>query len=665
MRASAVQTVAPSLERARFEELMAPGVTSISAEELARLPVVGDRDIVRAATLLPGVAARNDFSSGFNVRGGEADQNLVLLDGIPIYNPFHLGGLFGTFIDAAVRRVDVYTGAFPAEYGGRLSSVLDVRSAADLRPGIHATSDASLLSSSTRLSGATGSGRVSWSLAGRRTYADHLVRAVVGSNDFPYRFDDAQAHGTLQLPRGGALSLTAYLGRDDLNTVEGSRSGLVPGSGGSAVAFDWSNEAIGTELIQPIGATGRIEQRVSLSGFGTHFGIPAESLALAQQLRDVRVSGRAALGLGAQVVSIGYDLSRLRSTYRERLRRDANGAILAADPTGDGDTSTFQAATSGALYAEDSWKPSDRVQVRAGLRGEQAGGWAGVSPRLSARLFLSPDFALTAAAGRYRQWVRAIRNEDLPIRLFDLWVTSDSGVPVSSSTHLVLGVEHWLGASRFVRIEGYGKQFDRLLEQSSTIDPRIRPALLRQFGGTSYGIDVYARQLERAGVSGWLAYSYGVSRRSFEGMTYFPAHDRRHNATLALSWTPTSQYTLGAHVAVASGTPYTGWAGYMQRWHYDPVTSQWTLTAPAGVEDNVVRGPRNGDRLPTYSRIDVSAERLFRVGRALVRPHVSVVNVLNHENVLLYSLDAAQAPPVVRRYVQFPLLPSIGVRAEF
>src|SRR5262245_28975657 len=153
-----VETIARSAAREQFDEVAGPSTVSIGSSDLARLPAVGDRDIVRAASLLPGVAARNDFSAGLNVRGGDADQNLVMLDGIPIYNPFHLGGLFGTFIDPAVRDIDVFTGEFPAQFGGRLSSLLDVRSAADSRPGVHGTSDMSLLSSAVRVSGATDGG---------------------------------------------------------------------------------------------------------------------------------------------------------------------------------------------------------------------------------------------------------------------------------------------------------------------------------------------------------------------------------------------------------------------------------------------------------------------------------------------------------------------------
>ena len=663
-----MQTFARSTERERFDDLRVPGVVSVGTADLSLLPVIGDGDIVRAASLLPGVSARNDFSAGLNVRGGEADQNLVLLDGIPIYNPFHLGGLFGTFIDAGVRQIDVFTGAFPAQYGGRLSSVLDVKSVEDPRPGLRTTADVSLLSSSVMINGATGDGRIfRGSVAGRRTYADRLVNAVVGSNDFPYHFQDLQLHGLATIPHGGTLALTAYAGLDELLAASGIQSALLPESGADSMAFDWSNRAVGILLTQPIGQHAMFQQRLSLSGFSTHFDVPARS-HWCWRSSSANCASPATIQIAARAHSLtaGYDLSRYRTVYRERMSV-YQGWAFDGDAASDADTTNRQSTSAAALFVEDMWRPNSRLQLRPGLRAEwvPAAGWSGISPRMSARYFVSKDLALTVAAGRYTQWMRAIRNEDLPVRVFDLWVPSDSSVPVSSSTHLVLGVERWFGSSRFLRLEAYGKSYQRLLEQASTIDPRIRPSALRQFDGHSYGVDFYARQLERRGFSGWLSYSYGVSTREFQGERYFPAHDRRHNANLAMSWAPAKNFTLGAHLAVASGNPYTGWAGYMQRWQYDPVTSQWTLGAAANDDDNVVRGQRNGDRLPLYSRFDLSAERRFRIGRAIVRPHLSIVNVFNHENVFLYTLDEAHNPPRVRAFTQFPLLPSLGVRAEF
>src|SRR6185295_14102628 len=167
-----VKVAARSVDQELFETRPSVGTIAMSAAAMAAAPKLGEPDVVRVVQLLAGVQARNDFNTGLNVRGGEADQNLILLDGHPIYNPFHLGGLFSTFMDATVGGIELMTAAFPARYGGRLSSVLDVRSLDDARPGVHASADLSVLGATGRLAGAFGGGKGTWSVAGRRTYAD-------------------------------------------------------------------------------------------------------------------------------------------------------------------------------------------------------------------------------------------------------------------------------------------------------------------------------------------------------------------------------------------------------------------------------------------------------------------------------------------------------------
>src|SRR5690348_10336657 len=167
-----VHTEAPRTERRLFETAPNVSVLSVTARDLGRAPrFFAEADVLRALQLMPGVEARNDYNAGMNVRGGEADQNLILLDGYPVYNPFHFGGLFGTFIDPTIARVDMRTGGFPAQFGGRLSSVLNVRSTEDDRRGLHGTTEVSLVASTLSLGGALGAGG-SWLVAGRRTHAD-------------------------------------------------------------------------------------------------------------------------------------------------------------------------------------------------------------------------------------------------------------------------------------------------------------------------------------------------------------------------------------------------------------------------------------------------------------------------------------------------------------
>jgi hypothetical protein len=672
-----VRTVAKSPERLRFEEQVTPSVVSISGAEVRRVPAIGEADVLRSVALLPGVVARNDFSAGFNVRGGEADQNLVLLDGIPIYNPFHLGGLFGTFIDKAVSGVDVLTGAFPSRYGGRLSSVLDVRSLEETRAGAHGTAEVSLLSSSVFAGGGAAQGKLSWNFAMRRTYADKVVEWIRGKNEFPYHFQDAQLRSRLLLPRGGTLGLTAYAGKDLLYHVDESAS-TTPIPGGpfdpiedddETVTFDWGNRVVGLTLDQPLGARTALSQRLAFTRFATHFDLPSEKVYLAQSVSEVLLAGSLTHARDHHTLGAGYEASTYRTSYREQLTvtRGDDDEVSFPDPLAtDGDTTMRQRPAMGAVFAEDVWKPSDRWLVRGGLRGEYIAGarWLGISPRVSVKYFVSPQLAITAAGGRYTQWMRAMRNEDLPLRVFDLWLGSDETIPVSTSNQVVLGAERWLSGSRFLRVEGYGKTYDGLSEPASTVDPRIRPSLLRYYDGRSYGVDVYLRQLERNGFSGWVAYSYGVTTRERDGAAYWPAHDRRHNANVVAGWArPESRWALGTHLGVATGTPYTGWAGVMNRYRYDPIRNAWG--GPRSDGEETVRGVRNGERFPFYWRLDLSAERRFDIGGATLRPYLNIVNAFNRKNVFLYTLDVDVDPPLVKGASQFPLLPSFGMRVEW
>ena len=679
-----VRTVAKSPERVRFEEQTTPSVVSISGAEVRRVPAIGESDVLRSVALLPGVVARNDFSAGFNVRGGEADQNLVLLDGIPIYNPFHLGGLFGTFIDKAVTGVDVLTGAFPARYGGRLSSVLDVKSLEETRGGMHGAAELSLLSSSLFSGGSLGKGKLSWNVAVRRTYADKVVLWLRGNNDFPYHFQDAQLRARLLLPGGGTLGLTTYAGKDLLYHEEepdqgssivfpdGTTSPFEPDDDDDqTITFDWGNRVVGLTLEQPLGTRTTLSQRLAFTRFATHFDLPTESVYLAQSVAEAQLAGSITQVRDRHTLSAGYEAALYRTSYREQLQLSGGGNddedVEFPDPLAtDGDTTMRQDPAMASVFAEDVWKPNEKWILRGGLRGEYVSGanWLGLSPRVSVKYFVSPTLAMTVAGGRYAQWMRAMRNEDLPLRIFDLWIASDETVPVSTSNHLVFGVEKWLSDRRFLRVETYGKTYDKLAEPASTVDPRIRASLLRYYDGRSYGLDVYLRQLERNGFSGWIAYSYGVTTRERNNVSYWPGHDRRHNANVVAGYAPSeSRWSLGSHLGVATGTPYTGWAGIMNRYRYDPVRNVWG--GPRTDGDETVSGPRNAERFPLYWRLDLSAERRFDVGGMTLRPYLNVVNVFNRKNVFLYTLEANNDPPLIKGASQFPLIPSIGLRMEW
>lgn len=670
-------------ERARFEQQPEVGQVTITGRALRALPAIGEPDVLRTAQLMAGVVARNDFSAGYNVRGGESDQNLVLLDGIPVYNPFHLGGLFGTFVDQAVAAVDLSVGGFPAEYGGRLSSVLDVRPKAEERRGVHGAAQVSLVSTSGAVGGALGTAadggaRTSWNVAARRTYLDALVGAL-SDRTLPYHFQDAQAHVTQRLGGGGTLALTAYAGSDAL---DGSfaQFGDSARAGGGDFAFTWGNALAGLTWRQPLAGLARrvggadsaqLVQRASVTRFSTTLDLGEGTVRFVNDVTEARASGQlsvtGAWG-GRHTPRVGYEGSRIAVAY------DAGSDASASELF-----TLRQQPTVLAAYVDDTWRVHPRLLARVGARLEGVTGarWGALSPRASVRWFATPDLAITLAGGQYTQAVHAVRNEDAPVRIFDFWVGSDRWVRPSRATHLVLGAERWTGALAFARVEAWHKGFADVPEPNNGDDPSVRGDEFNRLRGRAYGVDVMLRRLEGSRVAGWVAYGYAVSTREPSGASpgatglsflrtgsFWPAQDRRHTLNVVGTWRAGRAWVTSARFGFGSGTPFTDIEGQLVRRVYDGMRNTWD-TGTRTRDPEAVGGPRNGSRYPVFHRLDLGLSRSFQRGATTWTPSLSLVNAYNRQNTFVYTFDYAAQPPTRQAVSQFPLLPSIGLAVEF
>jgi hypothetical protein len=651
---SAVRTDARQADVEIF--LTKPNISTLAmgAAAMAGVPSVGEPDLVRIVQLLPGVAARNDFNTGLNVRGGEADQNLILLDGYPIYNPFHLGGLFSTFMDATVGGIELMTGAFPARFGGRLSSVLDVRSADDVRPGVHTTADISALGATGRLAGSFGGGNGTWSVAGRRTYADAVTSAFT-NNIFPYHFTDFNGRATYALSNGVRLAVTAYGGRDvlDANLAEFESDSTLSKTNRGQWAFDWGNRVLGATVTKDFGEHTTIEQRISTSGFSTLLDLGDGAFAQRSEIRDIRLGGSFSTRGEAHDRSIGYEVAAQRIRY-------ASGSLQ----TGANDFDFTQRPQTAAAWVDDMWRLSSRWLVESGLRAEALSGrnWAALSPRLSVKYFATPELALTAGAGRVTQTMHSLAG-DGPLRYFDIWLSSDEFTPVATAWHYVAGAERRVQEAGSVRIEGYVKRYDRVLEANRSEDPQIRGDEFLSATGLAYGADMIARWQPRTGAAGWITYSYGVSSRRRGVLTWAPGNDRRHDLNVVGTW-HLAKYRLGARFGYATGTPYTPIIGGITRRVYDPSLDRWGTGEPEILIESL-GGAHNSERFPANHRLDFDISREFQRGGATISPYVSVANAYNAKNVFVYLYKYSTDQPTRRAISQFPILPSAGVRVAF
>ncbi len=664
------------LERARFET--DPGVTArvIRGETLKSLPGLAEADVMRAIEVLPGVVSTSDFSSAFNVRGGSADQNLILLDGFPIFNPFHLGGLFSVFNSDAISRAELLAGGFGAEYGGRVSSVLTVESGGGSGEGLEVAGGVSMLAARMlvrsplpeRFARALGAERGSWMISARRSYFDQLLRPIV---DFPYHLTDLQGRAELGLRGGGSLLLTAYTGADVLDL---SRFDLPEEDSTEVlrVKWNWGNRVVGLRWRQPLASTWLVETRVGHSRFsdqlsfvdfdGVRFGSRIEQTSAHLDITH-DLGGGAAFSMGLSGENLGYD----------------NLAEAGGTPFIDADDSGALAAAYATLRGE----PFDRWLMEAGVRVD---GWSAsedvfsfVSPRFAVKRFLGSerDAAIKIAAGRYVQFLHSMRDESLPVSN-DLWIVAGGGVPAVVSDQVQAGVERYWGDDWSASLEAYYRRFDGVTEVNLAADPNDPTDDVLAGRGRSAGVDLLLRRNSGA-ITGWTTLSFLRAERTLPDpaargwndvapeVTFPPVFDRRVDVDLVLQYNAPRDIELGLRWNFGSPLPYTRPVAQYYAWQYSPLDRRYRPRDRSDEEIPVYvqLGRRNAERYPAYHRLDVTVRRTFERSWGEWTPYLQVLNVYNRRNVLWYFYNYDRSPPVRSGLSMFPVLPALGVEISF
>jgi hypothetical protein len=664
-----------SRARARFETESGITVRELAGEDIRALPGLAEADPVRAIEILPGVVAPTDVSAAFHVRGGSSDQNLVLLDGFPIFNPFHLGGIFSVFNADMVERVELASGGFPAAYGGRVSSVLSIES----DPGdgeLAVDGGISLLAARATVGGGLPEGArdrlglasARWRVSARRSYIDQLVRPVT---ELPYHIQDFQ--GILEgWTRGGSRwTVSAYSGADvlDLGRIDVDDFPL-------RIDWRWGNRMTGVRWLRALDGGSRLDARFGHSRFDTEL--------LFTDFDDAYFASRidqVTLGAGGTVpIGGGWELRAGGSAdhYRWANLAETGGTVFGEDSA---------RGWNPALYLQAAWRQPGAWSVDAGLRVE---GWSGggvqvfePTPRLAVRRFVAGgDMALKASVGRYVQFVHSVRDEEVPLGI-DFWVTTGEFLPHVVSDQLQVGLEGFLGEGWYLSADAYLRGFEGVVTQNPANDPNDPADVYIAGKGTAWGADAFLER-DHGRIQGSLSLSFLKADRTFPDIlsgqfprgevTYPPAFDRRLDADLVLRFPLGRGWDGGFRWHVGTGVPYTRpEASYpvfgprqtrdgRLRWQSANETE-----GPAN-EDGptaVLLGPRNGERYPLYHRLDLSARRTFVRRWGSATPYLNVLNVYNQPNVLFYFYDYGDVPATRSGLTMFPLLPTLGVEVRF
>lgn len=639
----AVEEIVVEADRYQGVRDVQTGFVSIEAQALAELPGIVEADPIRSLTLLPGVQAASDFSSGLYVRGGGPDQTLVLLDKVTVYNPTHAFGFFSSFNADALDEVNLYKGAYPAEHGGRLGAVLDVRSREGNTAGVAGQGGVSTIASRLQMDGPLGGG--SWMASARRTHLDPFLDAIrTEDNEIPaYYFYDLNARVTLPAA-GGKVSVSGYKGRDDLR-FDLERD--------TYFNLNWGNALLAGSWRRTWGESVVGEVRVSGSEYEslTDLLIFSTPIEIDNRIRDLSAGGDVTWGVSdAWQLTAGSVVSRYEVAYSQDFNRDRQ-------------VDYYREPWEAAVFGEAQWTPVRGTVLLGGLRARYLddGERVRLEPRWSASRRLGERWRLKLGGGIYYQYLQLVSTEGFSAA--DFYVPIDDTAPPGRSWQSVAGLEWTPDATWNASVEGYYTDLADLVQFDTDVsgDSENEDAAdLFYTGGEGYatGVELFV-QKRRGDFTGWVGYTLGWTRRTFPGLnrgeSFPPKYDRRHDLSVVGQYRR-GKWTYGGTFVLASGQAFT------------PAAAVYGLRNPAtGTfgDPRLLPAERNSARLLAYHRLDLSVARDFEWFGRSFEWFVQVFNAYSRRNewFIQYDIEDATAEPDVVRML--PIIPSLGINVEF
>ena len=698
-----------------------PSSTPVSPEEVFQVPGSVD-NVFRTLALLPGVSSTDDFGSRLAVRGGTPDQNLTVMDGVEIHNPYRLFGITSAFNPETVENFQLTAGGFGVAYGDRLSSLLIIENRSG-RPDFQGTTAVSITDGNIVLEGRTPFwDNGTWLFSARRTYYDLVVSPLLDQK-FP-SFRDLQLQAGWEFGAGHQFTLTG------LGSVENADLDFDADRPGERITFgsDVNNDLVSARLDAVLGARGtsttvvswyRNRESFDFDGMiradakrsnspedDVAFGFATIAFDRLISVRDLSMRQDVNVQTSPEHrLSAGLELHRLQTGIGftiagDRNLQEANGSSLFGGSGLPDELQSSLEGTRGGLWVQETYTPSPRVSVEPGLRVDWStvNGGATVSPRMAASYALGGGARLRAAAGLYTQspgYEKLVQSD----YFIDLSGARELELRHEKATHLIVGVEQALGVDATVRVEGYYKRFGRLLigrleteterlgriaqydfptalADSVPTAPLITSNPTNDAGGDAYGFDVYLNHSNPAApLTGWVTYAWGRANRESYGRRYAFEYDRRHAFNAVGRYRLTTRWDLAATARVASGFPYTAPIGLRVSGVED---DRGQLVPGTDGEGNLIYAVDHGGvdnlnagRLPYYARVDLRAT--YRRGGATGRWsfYIEIINLLGRENPVelesrLAHDPSSDMPRLVEVAAQgFPRIPTFGFRLRF
>jgi outer membrane receptor for ferrienterochelin and colicin len=646
------------------------GTLEVSTDQIKKLPaLLGEVDVLKAIQLLPGVLSAGEGSSGFYVRGGGPDQNLVLLDEATVYNSGHLLGFFSVFNPDAIKNTTLIKGGMPANYGSRLSSVVDIQMKEGNKQYYEVDGGVGIVASRLTVQGPIAKNQSSFIASGRRTYALDLAQPYIDNTNFAgtnYYFYDLNTKVNYRISDRDRIFLSGYFGRDVLQYRSSTRDFFFDLPYGNSTATLRWNHLISEKLFFNLSAIYN-DYQFGFTGGQADFVVDVESGVRDANFKldfDFYPSPNHSLKFG-----VHYTHHRLSPN----IANATNG-----EETFSNNLEPKYAHETGT-YVLDDWKISTRLSINYGVRfstftqlgpytspfdgtvytkNEPVITYTGIEPRLSGRYQLGPTTSLKAGITVTNQYIHLVSNSTSTLPA-DVWVPSTEKIKPQRGIQYALGYfKNFQDNTYETSVEVYYKDLNNQIDYRENYVNNAADDLEEQFvfgTGEAYGLELFINK-RKGDLTGWIGYTLSRTDRQFpdinDGNPFPAVYDRRHDLSVVANYQLHPKWEVGGAFVYGTGQAYT------------PLQSLYFI------EQNLVQeyGVRNSARIQPYHRLDLSAtytrrpesEKRFRSSWVF-----SVYNIYNRRNpfFLYYDLStdntAGTAQAQAIRVSLFPVIPSV------
>ncbi len=661
-----------SSENIKLEEIVVEGnkidknvlsTIDISPELMLKLPSFsGEVDLFRSLMLLPGINKSSELSNGLYVRGGSPDQTLTLVDGAILYNPSHIGNIASTFNSNAIQDIKLIKGAFPAEYGGRLSSVLDIKLKSGTKEKEAGTLGLGVINSFFAFEGPL-KDAATYMVAGRWMYYDALQRSFNEHSSIPlYNFYDLNGKINFNISDVSAFSLSAMHSSDRMYN---------PNEDDISYDIKWKNLNVTLNWLQINSKSLFLNSSLSYVNyeFSSKVGIGSETTSSSSyfsnpNLTDLILRQTAELNWAMnQKLKTGFDISF--HNY-DLLYNEYYNISYEQDPYAGKNINSIEAS----LFFQNESELFGRLNTNIGGRifYFDARRVLSFEPRVSLSYQMFDDFYIKTAAALANQYLHLISRNDIALPT-DLWYPATANIDPSKSAQLVFGLDTYFYENSYqASIETYYRDMKKLYEFKNS--PEINPlnnSIEDQFlkgEGEAYGVEIFFQKRD-GNLQGWIGYTLSWTKRKFNelntGKVFYPKYDRRHDLSLAATYKLNEAITFGATFTYATGMRYNAPVG---QFIFNPIG----ISGP----DQVLLDydELNTYKFPAYHKLDLSFNYKIQFSKTDINLFINLYNVYNRRNafaqfIIFPNENDGNEKPLLKRISLFPFIPAAGVSITF